>query len=90
MSIILSLSRNLIGLTQGGESIEVNGETVGECLNDLVGLFPAIKSALFFGVHDRLYEHVQVKVNREKVDAEDRLTTKIQDGDEIDIVFQRH
>ena len=88
--VILSVSRNLVGLTKGPQSIEVNGETVGQCLNDLVGLFPAIKNELFFGVYDRLYDHVQVKVNRKKVDAEDRLTKKIKDGDEIDIVLQGH
>lgn len=88
--IILSLSRNLIGLTGGEAAVEVNGETVGECLKDLVTMYPPIKKELFLGANDRLNDRVQVKINRKKIDPEDRLTNQIKDGDEIEIVLQGH
>lgn len=90
MSIVLCLSRNLTGYTKGADAFEVDGETAGECLNDFVNIFPLIKTELFNSSGDRLNERVQVKVNGNIVNAEDRLTKKIKDGDEIGIALKGH
>jgi molybdopterin converting factor small subunit len=88
MSIVLYLSRNLTGYTKGAEAFEVDGETVGECLNDFVNIVPPLKDELFLSSDDRLNERVQVKVNRKIVDPENRLTKRIKDGDEIEVALK--
>lgn len=88
--VVLYLSKNLTRLTKGVEAYEMNGETVGECLNDLVSIVPPMKNELLLSSGDRLNERVQVKVNRKIIDAVDRLTEKIKDGDQIDIALKGH
>jgi hypothetical protein len=90
MSIVLYLSRNLTGYTKGADAFEVNGGTVGECIHDFVNIVPRIKNELFLSSGNRLNERVQVKVNRMLVDAGDRLTKKIIDGDELEIALKGH
>jgi molybdopterin converting factor small subunit len=90
MSKLLYLSRNLTSYTKGTDAFEVDGETVGECLDDFVNTVPQIKNEFFLSSGDRLSGRIQVKVNRKIVDAEDRLTKKITDGDEIDIALKGH
>ncbi len=87
MSIKLFLPKGLSYLAKGEDLFEVNGSTVGECLNQLVSFVPVIKEALFLG--NRLHPTIKVSVNHESVDAE-VLATKLKDGDEIDIKTNRH
>jgi hypothetical protein len=47
MSIKLILSSNLTYLAKGKNVSEVDGETVGECLNHLVSLVPVMKKTSF-------------------------------------------
>lgn len=88
--IVLYLSKNLTRVTKGDEAFEVEGETLSDCLNDLVTIVPRIKNELFVSSGDRLLERVQVKVNRKVVEVEDPLATKIKDGDEIEIALKGH
>ncbi len=87
MSIKLFLPKGLSYLTKGTDLFEVNGSTVGECLNQLVSFAPAIKEALFLG--NRLHPTIKVSVNQESGGAE-VLTKKLNDGDEIEIKMDRH
>ncbi|MCX5830293.1 MAG: MoaD/ThiS family protein [Deltaproteobacteria bacterium] len=89
MSVKLFLSRNLTYLAKGKDVFEVNGETVGECLNHLVSLVPVMKKTLFYESGDRLYPHVQVQVNKKSANAEG-LTKQVNDGDEIHILLKWH
>jgi molybdopterin converting factor small subunit len=89
MSMKLFLSRNLTYLAKGKDVFEVNGETVGECLNHLVSLVPVMKKSLLYESGDRLYPHVRVQVNKRSADAEG-LAKKVNDGDEIHIMLKRH
>jgi len=87
MSIKLYLTGNLRNLTKGKKDLfEVNGKTVGECLDHLVSLAPAMKRALFYESGDALYDNVKVLVNRKGVDQEG-LEKKINDGDVIYIAL---
>jgi len=87
MSIKLFLPVSLSNLAKGKDWFEVNGKTVGECLNQLVSLAPVMKEALF--LEDRLCPTIKVSVNQESVDAE-VLTKELKDGDEIEIKTERH
>lgn len=86
--IVLYLSKNLTRVTKGDEAFEVEGETVGECLDDLVSMVPRIKNELFISSGDRLVPRVEVKVNRKILAGEDILDRKIKDGDEIEIALK--
>ncbi|MDP2931368.1 MAG: MoaD family protein [Chloroflexota bacterium] len=64
--------------------IEVDGETVGECLSRLVALFPQLKARLF----DRkgtLFTYLNIYVNGENA-YPDELGQPVKDGDQIHIL----
>jgi molybdopterin converting factor small subunit len=86
MSVILWLSANLKRLAKGKEGFEVDGETTGECINDLISVVPAIRDTIFLG--SRLSPNVQVEVNKQSVDEEERLSKKVNDGDEIRVMYK--
>lgn len=86
MSVILWLSANLRRLAKGKEGFEVDGETTGECINDLLSIVPAMRDTIFLG--SRLSPNVQVEVNKQSVDEEERMTKKINDGDEIRLAYK--
>ncbi len=86
MSLTLWLSANLSRLAKGTEGFEVDGETVGECIDDLISIVPAIRDTIFLG--SQLSPNVQVEVNKQGVDQEERLTKKVSDGDEIRVMYK--
>jgi len=86
MSVILLLSANLKRLAKGKEGFEVDGETTGECINDLLSIVPAMRDTIFLG--SRLSPNVQVEVNKQSVDDEERMTKKVNDGDEIRLAYK--
>ena len=88
MSITLFLSTNLSRIAKGTEGFDVDGETVGECINEIVSLVPAMRNALFY--ESRLNGNIEVQVNRENVVAEERLTKKVHDGDEVRIMLKTY
>ncbi|MCX5805428.1 MAG: MoaD/ThiS family protein [Proteobacteria bacterium] len=88
MSITLWLSTNLSRVAKGTEGFEVDGKTVGECINELVSIIPAMRNALFY--ESRLNTNIHVQVNKENVDEGERLTKKVKDGDEIRIMLKGH
>jgi molybdopterin converting factor small subunit len=88
MSITLWLSTNLSRIAKGTEGFEVDGETVGECISDLISMVPAMKDTIFLG--SRLNPNVQVEVNKQSIDEGERLAKKVNDGDEIRVLFKGH
>ncbi len=89
MGIKLFLPTNLSKLAKGKDWFEVNGKTVGECLNQLVNLVPALKNVLYCESGDKLSWTFNVLVNQESTDAEG-LATRLADGDEIEIKTTLH
>lgn len=89
MSIKLFLSSNLTCLAKGKEVFEVKGETLGECLNNLVSLFPVMKNTLLSESGEKVLPGVNLQVNQESADAEG-LAKKVKDGDEIRVMLKRH
>ena len=88
MSIKLFLPKSLSHLSKGKDLFEVNARTVGECLNELVGLVPVMKETLFYE-SGRLVPGIKVLVNQESTDVEG-LAKELKDGDEIQIMMDRH
>ncbi len=70
--------------TNGLEVVEVQGNTVGECLNQLVKRFPGMEKALF-AKKDKLLNIVEVYVNHVSA-YPNELVKPIMDGDEIHLV----
>ncbi len=89
MSVNLFLPASLSKLAKGKDWFEVNGKTVGECLNQLVNLAPVLRNVLFCEEGDKLTWAFKVLVNQESTDAEG-LETKLEDGDEIEIKTTLH
>ncbi|MFC2031759.1 MoaD/ThiS family protein [Chloroflexota bacterium] len=71
--------------TNGLESVEVEGSTVGQCLDQLIKRFPIIREKLF-DKHGKLYHHVFLSINMDSTHAEN-LDKSIEDGDELHIVL---
>ena len=86
MSVKVKIPSYFQRYTSGISMAEVNGTTVGECLQDLVRQFPDIKSMLFYE-QDEMDETVVVCVDREVLTAWDEpMERPVVDGDEISLV----
>ena len=86
MSIKVTIPSYFQRYTNGVDIVEVNGTTIGECLNDLVKQFPDINSMLFYEPDD-LDESVVVCRNKEVITAWDEpLRRLVVDGDEISLL----
>ena len=84
MSVKVHLHPFLIHLAENKDIHEVDGKTVGECLNKLVERYPELDEWLFD--KDRnLNNMFDVFVNMQNTLSE-RLGTKVADGDDINLV----
>ena len=81
MSIKVDIPSSLQHLTNDVEVAEVNGSTVGECLEDLVKQFPDMKQYLF-DKNGKLDMFGDIYVNGEKFYPEG-LAKPVKDGDEL-------
>lgn len=86
MSIKLNIRGGLSVIAKGKQLFEVNGKTVGECLDQLISLVPALKETIFYETRQGLAirSSMQVKVNRQVVYTED-LVKEVKDSDVIQI-----
>ncbi len=85
MSIKIDIPSYLQPFTNDMEVIEVNGSTVGECLNYLVKQFPSIEKMLFTKT-GKLLGYVGIYVNGEDAYPEE-LAKPIKDGDGLHILY---
>ena len=63
---------------------DVNGRTVGECLNDLVKQFPQFEEVLF-NKSGKLLKHLDVYINGKSAYPEE-LAKSVNDGDKLHII----
>jgi molybdopterin converting factor small subunit len=70
--------------TNGLEVVEVKGNTVGDCLNQLVQQFPGMEKALY-AKKDKLHNIVEIYVNHATA-YPNELVKPVKDGDEIHLV----
>ena len=85
MSVKVNIHVELQHLADEQASVEVNGTTVGECLNELVSKFPNLKKGLF-DEKGGLVTYVEVYVNLEST-FPDELAYSVKEGDEIHITI---
>jgi len=71
--------------TNGVEVVPVEGNTVGECLNQLIRQFPGMEKALF-AKKDKLRNIVEIYVNHATA-YPNELLKPVKDGDEIHLVM---
>jgi molybdopterin converting factor small subunit len=84
MSVKINISPFFSHFTNGQTVVEVNGNTVGQCLNKLVRRFPQLKKKLF-EKNGTLSRIVDIYVNGESAYPE-KLEAPVKDGDELHIV----
>lgn len=84
MTIKINIPSYMRSFTNNMKAVEVNGNTVGECLNHLTKQFPDIKKRLFSKDGD-LFENIIMSINGESAYPE-QLIKPVQDGDELKIV----
>jgi molybdopterin converting factor small subunit len=70
--------------TKGLEVVEIEGKTVGECLNHLIEQFPGMEKALF-AKKDKLLNIIEIYVNHASA-YPNELAKPTKDGDEIHLV----
>ncbi len=85
MSVKIDIPSYLQPLTNNMEVVEVNGGTVGGCLDHLVKQFPDIEKMLF-AKNGKLFDYVGIYVNGEDAYPEE-LTKPVKDGDELHILY---
>lgn len=85
MSVTITIPSNFYQFTLGMKTVQVEGGTVGECLNDLMRCFPDLDKKLIDS-EGKLHGYVDILVNKESSFPEE-LDKSIQAGDEIEIFF---
>jgi len=85
MSVKINLHPILSNLVSSNDVVEVNGRTVGQCLDQLVTRFPELKEWIF-NKDGHINSIIDVYVNMESSYPEE-LAKPVQDGDELHIII---
>jgi len=85
MGIKVNIHKSHRHFTNDVGVVEIDGKTVGECLENLVKQFPPIKEGLF-DKKGKLLNVVEIYVNRESAYPEE-LAKPVGDGDEVHITL---
>jgi molybdopterin converting factor small subunit len=85
MAVKVHIHRTHRQFTNGLEVVAVEGNTVGECLNQLIKQFPGMEKALF-AKKDKLLNIVEVYVNHASA-YPNELVKPVKDADEIHLVI---
>ncbi|MCK4274509.1 MAG: MoaD/ThiS family protein [Dehalococcoidales bacterium] len=83
MSIAVNIPPFLQTLADGMKQIDVSGDTVGECLDELVKRYPRLKDRVFTGV-GKIHKGFNIFINGESA-SPDVLAKPVEDGDIIHI-----
>ena len=85
MSVKIVVPSYLQPFTNNMEAVEVNGSTVGGCLNNLTEQFPDVEKMLF-SKDGELLSYVGIYVNGE--DAYPEMSARpVEDGDELQLIY---
>jgi molybdopterin converting factor small subunit len=85
VGIKVNIHRTHRNFTNGQDVVEVAGNTVGDCLTDLIGQYPGMKDALF-DKKGKLRNFVEIYVNMQSAYPEE-LAKQVKDGDEIHVTI---
>ena len=83
MSIRIHIHKTHRQFTEGLAEVEVEGNTVGDCLSGLIKQFPGMKDAVF-GKNGKLLNVIEIFVNMQSA-YPGELARPVLDGDEIHI-----
>ncbi|MBN1625832.1 MAG: MoaD/ThiS family protein [Deltaproteobacteria bacterium] len=84
MTVEISLHKTHRRHTDNKEVVEVEGNTVGECLRDLVKKYPPLDKEIF--KNKRLNTLIEVYINGASA-YPDELARPVRDGDKISLVY---
>ncbi len=85
MSVTITVPSYLERYLDGKPSVDVEGHTVGQCLQHLVARFPQI-SEFLFSPDGSLLDYVSIFINMEDAYPE-QLGHAVSDGAQIDIIY---
>ncbi len=85
MSIEINLHKTHRQLTDGQETIVVEGTTVGECLDELISRYPGLEKEIFDN-KGKLSNIIEIYLNGLSA-FPDELKRPVKDGDKIQIVY---
>jgi molybdopterin converting factor small subunit len=85
MSITVNLPAYLQHYAGDKESVKVKGNTIQECLNDLIKQYPTMKK-MVFDENGQLHTYVSIFAANEIVYS-DQLDKPIKDGETIHILY---
>ena len=85
MNIKINIHKTHRQFTNGLDIIEVDGNTVGACLDNLIGQFPDMKKVLF-NKKGKLANIIEIYVNLKSA-YPDELARQVKDGDNIHITL---
>jgi len=85
VSVKININPSLYHLTNNQATVEVNGGTVGQCLDRLIKQFPSLEKALF-DKKGKLLSYIDIYVNKESAYPEE-LAKPVKDGDELYIII---
>ena len=83
MSVTINMHKTHRRHVDGLSSVAVEGKTVGQCLEQLVAQYPALKEPLF-EKRGELRNNIEIYVNLESAYPEE-LAKPVRDGDEVSI-----
>jgi sulfur-carrier protein adenylyltransferase/sulfurtransferase len=84
VSVKININPFLTHITNNQSAVEVNGSTIGQCLQELVTRFPDLKKWLF-KKDGKLSDLVDIYINGVSSFPRE-LATPIKDGDELHII----
>jgi len=84
MSVKVHIHTTHRQFTNGLEVVDVEGSTVGDCLNYLIKQYPGMEKALF-AKKDRLLNNVEIYLNNASA-YPNELVKSVKDGDVIHLV----
>jgi MoaD family protein len=85
MSIELNIPPSFQHITNNARTINVNGDTVGKCLDDLIGRYPPLKAEIF-NQRGKLRKELIIFINGENA-YPGELEKPVKDGDKVYITY---
>ncbi len=85
MGVKVNIHKTHRELANGLDTVEVEGQNVGDCLSQLIGQFPGFQEVLF-AKSGKLQNWIEIYVNMESAYPEE-LAKPVKDGDEIHITI---
>ena len=85
MTIAIHLHPDMSYLAANNDVVEADGGTIGECIEQLITQYPALKDLIFYK-DGQLQTFIEIYLNR-KAAYPDELRRKVKAGDEIHLTL---